>query len=139
MIRHVLILGVALSLLLAGCGTNQKDKLQTETMDRYAMLVRWSQFDSLVDYIHPDWLEAHPVRQLDVDRLHQFRVTEYRMRQLIALDDGSGVARVVQIRLHHIQTARERTIQHVEAWRWDDERERWLLHSGLPDVTAGRR
>ncbi len=124
---------------LAACAIpSQKDKLMNETIEKYSVLVRWSQFDSLVDFIHPDYLEQNPVSSLDIERLRQFRVTNYRVRQVMALEDGSGFDQLVQIQLNHIHTSRERTIQHVESWRWDEDRKRWMLHSGLPDVTAQR-
>lgn len=136
-VRWALVLVAAL--LLAGCpASNPQKQKQTETMDRFEALVRWSQFDVLVDYMHPDWLDENPVTQLDVDRLKQFQVSQYRVRQVVAMENGEGVDRLVELRLYHIHTARERTIQYVESWRWDDERERWMLWSGLPDVTQGR-
>lgn len=132
------LLMLALAAMLAGCGTNQKDKLRTETIDSYASLMRWSQYDSLIDFMHPEYLEENPIRGLDLERLRQFQVSEYRVRQMLSLDDGSGMDRVVQMRLYHVHTRRERSIQYLETWRWDDEREGWFLHSGLPDVTTGR-
>ncbi len=126
-------------LVLAGCPvTGSQDQRQTETLERYEALVRWSQFDVLVDFMHPDWLEENPIRALDVERLKQFQVSQYRVRQILAVADGSGVDRLVELRLYHIHTARERSVEYVESWRWDEEMERWMLHSGLPDVTQGR-
>lgn len=136
------LLAVALAGILAGtlaaCATNDKDRLRTETMDQYEALVRWNQFHNLVDYMHPDWLAENPIRELDLSRLQQFQVSQYQVRQVLALDDGSGIDRLVQLHLYHVHTQRARTIQYLEAWRWDEEREGWFLHSGLPDVTAGR-
>lgn len=130
---------LSLAVLLAGCPvTGSQQQRQTETFDRYEALVRWSQYDVLVDFMHPDWLEENPVTSLDVDRLKQFQVTQYRVRQIVAIEDGSGVDRLIELRMYHIHSARERSIQYVESWRWDEEFERWMLHSGLPDVTQGR-
>lgn len=118
---------------LCACGGNQIQRTGNETMDRWESLVRWSQFDALVDYIHPDYLEVNPVMQLDVERLHQFRVTEYRVRQIIASADGLDVERLVRLRLIHLHSAQERLVDHREIWRYDPDRRAWLLHSGLPD------
>ena len=122
--------------LLAGCGAiSDRDRLRTETIQRYEATVRWNQFDAMVDFMHPEWLEENPVSSLDIDRLHQFRVSQYSLRQVMSVPEG-GVDRVVQLRIYNKHTARERVVDYVEAWRWDEERERWMLHSGLPDVTG---
>ncbi|MDT8449720.1 MAG: hypothetical protein RQ847_06045 [Wenzhouxiangellaceae bacterium] len=132
----VVWLALLAAALLAGCPTtSKKDLMQTETLQRYEAIVRWNRFDAMVDFMHPDWLEENPVTPLDIERLHQFRVSQYRVRQVIAQEDGSGMDRLVQLRLYHIHSARERVVEYIEAWRWDDERKRWYLHSGLPDVT----
>ncbi|MBS3745853.1 MAG: hypothetical protein KGY53_10635 [Wenzhouxiangellaceae bacterium] len=133
--QSVLLLGLA---LVAGCGAmSDRDLLRTETMDRYEATVRWNQFDALVDFMHPEWLEENPVASLDVERLHQFRVSQYSVRQVLSAPDD-GVDRLVQLRMYNKHTAREQVVEYVEAWRWDEERGRWMLHSGLPDVTDGR-
>jgi len=133
-VRSTLLLGLT---LMAGCGAlSDRDRLRTETMERYEAVVRWNQFDAIVDFMHPDWLAEHPVSSLDVERLHQFRVSQYSVRQVLSVPDD-GVDRVVQLRLYNKHTARERVVEYVEAWRWDEERGRWMLHSGLPDVTGG--
>ena len=135
--RAVLVIGmVSLLGLLGACGTlDEKDKKRTETMDRYEAIVRWNQFDSMVDFMHPDWLAENPVTSLEVERLHQFRVSQYSARQVLSDADG-GVDRLVQLRLYNKHTAREKVVEYVESWRWDDERGRWMLHSGLPDLTG---
>jgi hypothetical protein len=34
--------------------------------------------------------------------------------------------------------ARERTITDEQLWKYDEELQRWQLHSGLPDPTQNR-
>ena len=129
----VLIGALAATTLLVGCGGNSNLRERQETMDRWEVLVRWSQFDSLIDFMHPDYLAENPIRELDLERLNQFRVTEYRVRQVLLDPDTEEVQRVVRIRLYHIHSARERVIDHREVWRRDEALGVWLLHSGLPD------
>ncbi|MEX0915342.1 MAG: hypothetical protein WD397_07545 [Wenzhouxiangellaceae bacterium] len=126
---------VTLVLLGACAAMKNEDKLRTETLDRFEAVVRWNQFDSIVDFMHPDWLEENPVSSLDIERLHQFRVSQYTLRQVLSQPDG-GVDRLIQLRMYNKHTARERVVEYIESWRWDEERERWMLHSGLPDVTG---
>ncbi|RFF29619.1 hypothetical protein DZC52_12060 [Wenzhouxiangella sediminis] len=125
---------LAAVLLLAACaGSGQTQRERDQAMDLWQEMVRWSEYDGLVDMIHPDWLAEHPIRSIELERLRQFRVTEYRVRQVISDSDEQRVERRVQIRLYHVHSARERVIQHREVWRYDETRDRWLLHSGLPD------
>lgn len=132
-VQMALLLGLA---ILAGCAAIQdKDGKRTETMDRFEAIVRWNQFAAIVDFMHPDWLAENPVSALEVERLEQFRVSQYRVRQVVSVPDG-GVDRLVQLHMYNRHTARERVVEYVESWRWDEERERWMLHSGLPDVTG---
>ena len=134
--RITAILACAMLGMLSACGSlSNQDRLRTETMDRYEALVRWNQFDSMIDFMHPDWLADNPVRSLDLERLHQFRVSQYSVRQVLGEPEG-GVDRLVQLKLYNKHTAREKVIEYVESWRWDDERKRWMLHSGLPDLTG---
>lgn len=120
--------------LLAGCATGPSNQEQRERFQAWENVVRWSEHkDPLLDFIHPEWLAANPIPALDIDRFEQFRVTEYRVRQVIASPDGLEVERLVQLRLYHIHTALERVIDHRELWRYDEDQEIWLLHSGIPD------
>ncbi|NBD95001.1 MAG: hypothetical protein GVY11_00790 [Gammaproteobacteria bacterium] len=132
--RSGTLIVLAIAIFVVGCATGgQAQRERQQAMDQWRAMVRWSEYDGLVDMIHPEWLEENPIRSLEIERLRQFRVTEYRVRQVISDPEGLQVERHVQIRLYHVHSARERVIRHRELWRWDETRERWLLHSGLPD------
>jgi len=119
---------------LAACATGPSNQDQRERFQAWENVVRWSEHkDALIDFIDPEWLAANPISTLDVDRLEQFRVTEYRVRQVVANPNGTEVERLVQLRVYHIHTARERVIDHREVWRYDEARDLWMLHSGIPD------
>lgn len=130
--RNFLIIAALLP-LLAACGGSQLIRDRDYTTTRWEALLRWNEFDALVDMMHPDWLSENPVRSVDLSRLKQFKVSEYRVRQVLAGPDDHSFERNVQIRLYHVHSARERVIVHHEVWRYDKKLERWLLHSGLPD------
>jgi hypothetical protein len=129
----VLISLLALT-VLAGCSGGPPERERQERIQAWESVVRWAEHkDGLLDFIHPDWLAENPISTLDIDRLQQFRVTEYRVRQVIASPDGMELDRRVQLRLYHVHTARERVIDHREIWRYDEDLEAWMLHSGIPD------
>lgn len=125
---------IALTLLvLAACASSPSNRERTEMMERWEVLVRWNQFDALIDFIHPEYLAEHPDVESDLDQLNQFRVTEYRVRRVTLAPDGESAERIARIRMYHQSSSRERVIDHRELWRYDEDLQAWLLHSGLPD------
>ena len=132
-----LVAGLLL-VLLAGCVPNQVEKSRAEAFKQYESLIRWSQWDAAVNFLAPEYLEKHPITQLDMDRLRLFRVTNYTLRSADIYDEGMAARQVVEIRMFNNNQAVERTLIDAQEWRYDPDRQRWLLHSGLPDPTRGR-
>lgn len=126
------------TLLLAACVTPQRDKDLETTLQQYESMIRWSQWDGAVAFIAPSFLEEHPITMLDIERLRQFRVTNYAVRSSTPYDEGNGLRQMVQIRLFNRNFATERAILDQQDWRWHADQQVWLLHSGLPDVTKAR-
>ena len=122
-------------LTLASCSTNQVDKSRGEAFKQYETIIRWSQWDAAADFISPDYQEEHPITRLELDRLRLFRVTAYNLRSTGVFDEGMTARQVVEIKLFNTHQAVERTVIDEQEWRYDEERKRWLLHSGLPDPT----
>jgi hypothetical protein len=132
-----LILGCAL--LLGACASDNKRTQSLDfTLQQYEQVIRWSQWDGAVDFLAPGYLEKEPITRLDMDRLRLFRVTGYTIRSTMPFDEGTAVRQVVEIRLFNKNRAVERALIDQQEWRYHAERERWYLHSGLPDVTQAR-
>ena len=79
-------------------------------------------------------LEERETR-LEMDRLRLFKVTSYTLRSAGVYDEGMTAQQVVEIKMFNQTKGVERTIIDEQEWRYDEERKRWLLHSGLPDPT----
>jgi len=122
-------------LALAACTPNPVEKSKTETFEQYETIIRWSQWDAAADFISPEYQAEHPITRLEMDRLRLFRVTSYTLRAAAVYDEGKTVMQTVEIKMFNTQQAVERTILQEQEWRYDEERKRWLLHSGLPDPT----
>ena len=135
-LRMLVILGLAT--LLTACPKTKEESDLSDTLLKYDTVVRWAQWDAAVDFVSPEYLEEHPVTRLDLDRLRLFRVTQYTVRSAVNVDDGKGLVQEVEIRMFNKNQARERTVLDEQYWKYDEERERWLLHSGLPDPTQSR-
>ena len=132
--KAALVLSLVM-IMLASCTSNPAEKSRGEAFKQYETIIRWSQWDAAVDFISPEYLVEHPISRLDMDRLRLFKVTAYTLRSTGIFDDGMTARQVVEIRMFNNQQAVERTIIDEQEWRYDEERKRWMLHSGLPDPT----
>lgn len=137
LILRTLVL-IALTALLTACPKTKEETDLSDTLLQYDTVIRWAQWDAAVDFIAPDYLEKNPVTRLDLDRLRLFRVTQYSVRSAVPFDEGKGLIQVVEIKMFNKNQARERVIIDEQEWKYDEESERWQLHSGLPDPTQNR-
>lgn len=135
-LRTIVLLG--LTALLTACPKTKEESDLSETLLQYDTVVRWAQWDAAVDFIAADYLEENPVTRLELDRLRLFRVTQYTVRSAVPFDEGNGLIQVVEIKMFNKNQARERVILDEQEWKYDEEIERWQLHSGLPDPTQNR-
>ena len=135
-LRTIVILG--LSALMTACPKTKEETDLSDTLLQYDTVIRWAQWDAAVDFLAPDYLEEQPVTRLDLDRLRLFRVTQYMVRSAVPFDNGKGLIQVVEIKMFNKNQARERTVIDEQEWKYDEEMERWLLYSGLPDPTKAR-
>ena len=130
------LLCVLLVLMLASCASMEQGKNKlTGTLEGYKAAVRWGPWDSTLDFLAPEYLQANPVTELELNRLRLFKVTAYQERQVITDPEGNVVTQIVEMRLYNKRTAIEKTLIDRQLWKWDAERETWRLHSGLPDPT----
>jgi hypothetical protein len=135
-LRTLVILGLAA--LLTACPKTKEESDLSDTLLKYDTVIRWAQWDAAVDFIAPEYLEENPVTRLDLDRLRLFKVTQYTVRSAVPVDEGDGLLQEVEIRMFNKNQARERSVIDEQYWKYDKERERWYLHTGLPDPTRGR-
>ena len=135
-LRTLVILGLAA--LLTACPKTKEESDLSDTLLRYDTVIRWAQWDAAVDFISPDYLAENPVTRLDLDRLRLFKVTQYTVRSAVPVDEGKGMLQEVEIKMFNKNRAREKSVIDEQYWKYDEERERWFLHTGLPDPTKSR-
>jgi len=134
-LRTWAVMLVVAALTLAACSSNQVEKSRSEAFKQYETIIRWSQWDAAADFIAPEYQEEHPITRLDMDRLRLFKVTTYNIRSTGIFDEGMTARQTVEIKMFNTHQAVERTIIDEQEWRWNEDAQRWLLHSGLPDPT----
>ena len=136
MSRRWIHLGLLLvTVILSGCPAASKTTSLDETLQRYEQMIRWSEWNAAMEFLAPEYLNEHPITRLDIDRLNLFRVTSYTVGHSAVTTDGLSMRQSVEIRLFSKNQAVERVIYDQQFWQYDAETDRWLLHSGLPDVT----
>ena len=134
-VHAVFIFALLLTLLAAACASNKVTESRSEAFKQYETIVRWSQWDAAADFIAPEYLVDNPITRLDMDRLRLFRVTAYTIRSTGIYDEGMTARQTVEIKMFNKNQGVERTIIDNQEWRYSEESQRWLLHSGLPDPT----
>jgi hypothetical protein len=121
-------------LLLSGCATDRRSDALAHTMIAYANAVRWDGFEVAEMFVDPKVREAHPLTDLDRERFRQVQVNDY--------DDGNGpvpsgeneVRQTVRIGLTNLHTQAVRTIVDHQVWRYDAEKNKWWLETGIPNL-----
>lgn len=129
------LLALLIAVTVTGCGTLPKDRKQQETLDLFRQTLRFSEYEALLGFIDTEYLEENPITRLEINRLKQFKVSGYKVRSVVAGEDGNTVNQVIELSLFNVRTATERRVLYREEWRWHDDLDAWRLHSGLPNVT----
>ncbi len=134
------LLASVLLLLLAACagGAGSRDQIRDQSLYFYAGAIRWGQMDDALAFVDPEYLQKHPFTELDRSRFEQIRITGYEVKGFEPLGKDE-VAQVVEIRLVNERTQVERNFFDRQRWRYDETKKRWLLLTGLPDITSGAR
>jgi len=121
--------------LLAGCATpsSKSDQLNS-TLESYAATIRWGNFENATAFVDPDTLKDHPLTGIDLQRYQQVRVTGYTAQPPHPIGDNE-IGQMVEISLVNNNTQAARSVLDRQRWRYDEKRKRWLLVTGLPDIT----
>ncbi|MDR1076030.1 MAG: hypothetical protein LBL59_06960 [Xanthomonadaceae bacterium] len=134
-----ILLLVTLAAILAttasASGRRQSRQL-TQAQESFAVMLRWGEFEDAWQMLDPEYREAHPMTELEINRYQQVRVSRYRPGTNSRTEDGS-VIRMVEIGVINVHTQAERRIRYREQWRWDPSAKRWWQTGGLPDFWAG--
>ena len=123
-------------LALAGCASGQKMSELQKVQYAYSAAVRWGDFEGAWHLVDPEYREAHPLSELELERYKQIQVTAYRDLGAQAMPDGLEM-REIQVGVVNRHTLVERSLRYTESWRYDPKAGTWWLTVGLPDFWAG--
>lgn len=135
-LRFARLLGIALVLAaLAACATTRRvdrNEALREAQYTWSAAIRWGDFEGAWTLIDPEYREAHPMTELEMERYQQVQISAYR--ELGATAGPETATRPIEIGVVNRHTQVERQARYVERWRYDAKRERWWITSGLPDL-----
>jgi hypothetical protein len=132
-----MLAAVLAPLLLAGCAndpTRGKERALRDTLRSYASTLRWGDIAQAQVYLDPEYLEKHPLSDVDLARYRQVQVSQYSEHPAVPVSD-TQIQQIVEIGLINVHTQNVRTIVDRQTWRYDAKQKRWWLTSGLPDIT----
>jgi hypothetical protein len=114
-------------LMLTGCAHDYLLMKTEEQLNGYAAAIRWNLFKRAVDY-----LATPPNPSPNWQALDQIKVTGYKATFRDLLPSGKIALQTVEIRYLTGGGVVEKTLIDEQRWRFDDNRDRWLLETGLP-------
>lgn len=132
-----ILAAVLVPVLLAGCAndpTRGKERALRETLRAYAGMLRWGDIVQAQVYLDPEYLEKHPLSDVDLARYRQVQISQYNEHPAVPVSD-TQVQQIVEIGLINVHTQTMRTLVDRQTWRYDAKQKRWWLTSGLPDIT----
>ena len=125
---------ITLLLTLSACSNPKRDKSFEVSIKQMEKLVRWSEYEGVMNMIDPDYIAENNITQLDIERLKQFRVTGYTVTQQEMNADETIYWQQVLLQMYNTHNPVERSMRWNQEWRYDEETNRWSMHSGLPDL-----
>jgi len=124
--------GCLLALLLFNCSTMQGLK-ESDMLDHarrdYGRAIQWSLFESARRFTQADASKSVAAESGKYDGI---KVSYYDERDY-RINEEEGIAHAtVEIRYYHETDLVEKTVTDRQTWKFDREKKRWYLESGLP-------
>jgi hypothetical protein len=123
--------------LLAGCAATggQRARSLEETLRAYEKAIRWSEFGTAMQFLHPEHLPTAREAEMAMKRFEQIKINGYVVRSQSPATDENTFLQTAQISFENRHNSRVRSVNDPQVWRWEQEPQRWMLISGLPDIT----
>lgn len=127
---------LATLMLMAACatGSGSRERSLDDTLRTYAATIRWGDIAQAESFIDPVHRAANPLTELDLERFRQVKFTNYNERPAVAVSPDE-VRQSVEIGVVNVNTQAARTLIDQQVWRYDADAKRWLLSSGLPNLS----
>ena len=125
---------ILLSLLVVGC-TAVSEMRRIDQFEQiahtYELAIRWSDFERASAFLEN---QENPALPAQIERLKQFQVTSYEVRQLLPSKDKSQVIVFANVQYFKKSGLIVKNYSHRQLWKYNSEKENWFLTSGLPEL-----
>lgn len=130
------LLGFSIA-LMAGCAATggQRARSLDETLLAYQKAIRWGDFGTAIQFLHPQHMPSPHEVELTMKRFEQININGYVVKSQSPSTDQDTFLQTAQISFENRHNSRVRSINDPQVWRWEQVPQRWLLISGLPDIT----
>ncbi len=126
---------LAAMLIFSACASTDSSKESLrKTLYDYQAAIRWNELDAAIGFVDPDTLAEKPITDLERERFKQVQFVSYELKSTAPLGENE-IERLVELRFVNRHNQAERTLQVRERWRLNTDNKRWMLVSGLPDLT----
>lgn len=128
---HRLLTLIFVTLLLAGCGTIDKQKKAKSLHNAtryYEHSLRWGDYEEADAMRKPGNTAISP----DPMSLGRYKVTSYKLMDSFMSQDGTVVNHVVEIRYYNEDNMREKKLTNRQKWVYEEDIEAWYLDGPLP-------
>ena len=124
---------ILVALLMAGCASVSEMKRMDEfeyVARSYERAIRWSDFERASAFLKD---QENPTLPAQIERLNQYQVTSYKVKQFLPSADKSQVIVFASVQYFNKGGLIVKNLIHRQLWKYDTDREEWVLISGLPD------
>ena len=125
------VLVLIIPVVLIGCATISEHSRMTKfekTSERYKELVLLSEFEAACKFGDTE----NMTEDVNLDSLKNIKVTDYALKSYHISNDKLEINQSVEMEYHWLDAYRVRTILDKQIWKYDEEKETWVLKTGLP-------
>ena len=125
------VLVFIITVVLIGCATISEQSRMTrfeKISERYKELVLLSEFEAA--YMFGD--TENMTEDINLDALKNIKVTDYALKSYDISNDRLEINQSIEMEYHWLDIYKVRTILDKQIWKYDEEKETWVLQTGLP-------
>ncbi|MGH8549913.1 MAG: hypothetical protein ACRERU_15170 [Methylococcales bacterium] len=128
--NRLLCIVLTILVVTSGCASEKKKDSLESTLRLYERSIKWG------SYADAQTLTAKPEAQERLDRYNEIKVISYEVLRQEIVGDFEQINQIVDIKFYHEQQGKIETVRDTQVWIYNQDRESWVLQTGLPDFMS---